>query len=78
MDPGHETRDDSASSWLGVLLGSPHFTDEKAAGCRIVLLMLATIGPSFSLSARPEIHAGSAMNALHFFSRSASDSQASR
>src|ERR1700740_2810982 len=55
-----------------------HFTDENAVGVRNMLLTLARIGPSRSLSARAEIHAGSAWNAVHFFSRSASDSQAIR
>ena len=37
---------------------------------------LATIWPSFSVSARLACHSGSAAKAFHFFSRSASDSQA--
>ena len=40
------------------------------------LVMLARMGPSRSLSARAAIHAGSAWNVAHFFSRSASNSQA--
>src|SRR5579863_7320090 len=59
-------------------LGNVYFTAEKAVGCRIWLLAFARIGPSFSLSARAEIQAGSLMKAFHFFSRSASDSQARR
>jgi hypothetical protein len=39
---------------------------------------LAMIGPSRSDSARLACHSGSAMNAAHFFSRSASDSHAIR
>src|SRR5215510_5819415 len=54
----------------------PHFTDEKAVGVISMLLTLARIGPSRSLSARAATHAGSAMKVAHFFSRSASDSQA--
>ena len=38
--------------------------------------MLATIAPSFSVSARLVIHSWSDWKAAHFFSRSASDSQA--
>src|ERR1051326_8458778 len=55
-----------------------YFTAENAVGCKIWLLALSKIAPSFSLAARAEIQSGSAMNAFHFFSRSASDSQASR
>src|SRR3954447_24025687 len=56
--------------------GSLYFTAEKAVGARIWLTMLPTIWPSASLSARPFIQSGSVMKAAHFFSRSASDSQA--
>ncbi len=55
-----------------------HFTAENAVGWRIWLCAFARIGPSFSLSARAEIQAGSLINAFHFFSRSASDSQANK
>ena len=55
-----------------------HFTAENAVGCRNMLLIEATIGPSFSLSARLVTHSGSVANLFHFCSRSASDSQASR
>ena len=51
---------------------------ENAVGRRIEVLMLAMIRPSFSLSSRALCHSGSAWNAFHFCSRSASDSQASR
>ena len=55
-----------------------HLTDENAVGTRNWLETLATIAPSFSVSARLACHSGSAAKAFHFFSRSASDSQASR
>src|SRR3569623_2560656 len=63
--------------------GSPfrrqvYFTAEKAVGVRIWLEMLATIGPSASDLSRASCHSGSATSALHFCSRSASDSQATR
>jgi hypothetical protein len=57
---------------------SRHFTDENAVGIRNWLETLATMAPSFSVSARLACHSGSAAKAFHFFSRSASDSQASR
>jgi hypothetical protein len=53
-----------------------HFTDENAVGVISMLLTLARMGPSRSLSARAAIQAGSAWKVAHFFSRSASDSQA--
>src|SRR5262249_5772516 len=56
--------------------GWPHFTDETAVGVISMLLTLARMGPSRSLSARAAIQAGSAMKMGHFLSRSASDSQA--
>ena len=51
---------------------------ENAVGWRIWLCAFARIGPSFSLSARAEIQAQCFMKAFHFFSRSASNSQANR
>ena len=60
------------------LLHPGYFTDENAVGVRNWLLMLATIGPSFSLSARAVNHSLSVWNANHFVSRSAIDSQESR
>jgi hypothetical protein len=57
-------------------LDPAYFTDENAVGVSSWTATLATIGPSFSVSARAEIHAGSAWKAAHFLSRSASDSQA--
>ena len=63
-------------------VGSPrshrYLTDENAVGGRSWFETLATIAPSFSVSARLACHSGSAWKAFHFFSRSASDSQASR
>src|SRR3954466_12869959 len=56
--------------------GSCYLTDENAVGVRIWLTMLPTIWPSASLSARAFIQSGSLMKPAHFFSRSASDSQA--
>ena len=50
-----------------------YFTDENVVGRRIMLLILARIGPSRSLSERRDIHSGSDRNSLHFFSRSASE-----
>ena len=55
-----------------------YFSAEKAVGRKKELLMLAMIGPSISLSSRTLSQAGSAANVFHFFSRSASDSQASK
>src|SRR3954471_12983997 len=55
---------------------SLYFTAENAVGARIWLTMLPTIWPSASLSARAFIQSGSLMKPAHFFSRSASDSQA--
>src|SRR3569623_568002 len=55
-----------------------YFTAEKAVGAWIWLEMLATIGPSASDLSRASCHSGSATNARHFCSRSASDSQATR
>jgi hypothetical protein len=55
-----------------------HFTDEKLVGCRKELTTFATIGPFFSVSARAACHSGSAWNAFHFFSRSASESNLRR
>jgi hypothetical protein len=37
-----------------------YFTDENVVGCSIMFLMVWMIGPSRSLSARFEIHSGSA------------------
>src|SRR5580693_10422061 len=56
-------------------LGQPavYCTAENAVGLRNALLMLAMIGPSVSLSSRALIQAGSARNASHTLSRSASD-----
>ena len=53
-------------------------TEEKAVGTSIWLLALATICPSFSVSARFSSHSGSVAKAFHFRSRSASDSHSSR
>jgi hypothetical protein len=53
-----------------------HFTDENAVGTSNWLTMLPTIWPSASVFARAAIQSGSAWKAAHFFSRSASDSQA--
>src|SRR5579862_1648098 len=61
----------------GQLRPGAYLTEEKAVGRRNALVMLAMIGPSFSLSSRALCQAGSAWNEFHFFSRSASDSQAS-
>src|SRR5665213_1859180 len=51
---------------------------ENAVGRSIEVLMLAISRPSFSLSSRALCQSGSAWNAFHFCSRSASDSHASR
>jgi hypothetical protein len=51
-----------------------YFSAEKDVGMRIWLLMLATMGPSRSLSSRALCQAGSFWNAVHLVSRSASDS----
>lgn len=59
-------------------IAARYLTDENAVGCRKLLVIVATIGPSFSVSARFAIHSGSAMKAFHFCSRSARLSQASR
>ena len=55
-----------------------YFTDENAVGDQELVRDVGTIAPSFSVSARLACHSGSAAKAFHFFSRSASDSQASR
>ena len=55
-----------------------YFTDENAVGARNWLETLATMAPSFSVSARSACHSGSAAKAFHFFSRSASESDSSR
>src|SRR5262249_27905967 len=52
---------------------SPYFTDEKVVGCRIVLVIDATISPFFSVSARPATHSGSAWKPAKRFARSSSD-----
>src|SRR5205085_2753965 len=44
---------------------SPYFMREYAVGARKLLVMLAMIGPSRSLSARFACHSGSFWNALH-------------
>src|SRR5262249_49878092 len=54
----------------------PHLTEENAVGTRSWLTILPTIWPSASVLARAAIQSGSVWNAAHFFSRSASDSQA--
>jgi hypothetical protein len=54
-----------------------YFSAEKGVGVRIWLLMLATMGPSRSLSSRTLCQAGSFWNAVHLVSRSASDSHGS-
>src|SRR6185312_16566766 len=53
-----------------------HFTEENGVGASNWLAILATIGPSSSDLLRAAIHSGSDTNAVHFLSRSASDSQA--
>ena len=50
------------------------FTDENEVGVSSVLVIEATIGPFFSVSARAFSQSGSAPNAPNFCSRSASDS----
>src|SRR3984893_68178 len=55
-----------------------HFTAENDVGTSSWLTILPTIWPSSSVLARAAIHSGSLWNAAHFFSRSASDSQAKR
>src|SRR5882672_8861524 len=52
-----------------------YFTAENAVGTSNWLTMLSMIWPSSSLLARPAIQSGSDWNAVHFFSRSASESQ---
>jgi hypothetical protein len=54
---------------LGMRALGGHFTAEKAVGLRNELLILAIIGPSFSVSSRTLIQAGSARNAPQIFSR---------
>jgi pimeloyl-ACP methyl ester carboxylesterase len=54
-----------------------YFSAEKDVGVRIWLLMLATMGPSRSLSSRTLCQAGSFWNAVHRVSRSVSDSHGS-
>jgi hypothetical protein len=51
-----------------------YFSAENAVGVSISLRMVATIGPSRSLSSRALCQAGSFTNAVHFASRSAKDS----
>ena len=58
--------------------GAGYFTAENAVGTSSWLTMLSTIWPSSSLLARPAIQSGSVWNAVHFFSRSASESHARR
>jgi len=53
-------------------------TAENDVGARIWLVTRATIAPFASVCARAASQSGSAMNAFHFRSRSASESQASR
>ena len=55
-----------------------YFTAENAVGARMKFFTLATIAPFFSVSARALCQSVSAPNAAHFFSRSASDSQATK
>src|SRR5215204_614120 len=54
-----------------------YLMEENGVGASSWLESGWTIGPPFSVSARLEIHSGSAMKAFHFCSRSASDSHAS-
>ena len=56
-----------------VLARPNYFNAENAVGVRIWLVMLATMGPSRSLSSRILCQAGSFWNAVHLVSRSASD-----
>ena len=58
--------------------GRGHLTVENAVGCSIEFTILATIGPFDSVAARFSIHSGSAWNAVHFASRSAKLSHASK
>src|SRR5260370_18255281 len=51
-----------------------YFTDENGVGVSNVLVIEATIGPFFSVSARAASHSGSTPNLPIFASRSASDS----
>jgi len=51
-------------------------TDENGVGTNSWLTILSTIWPSSSVFARAAIHSWSLWNEAHFFSRSASDSQA--
>src|SRR6476469_2190000 len=55
-----------------------YFTAENAVGTSSWLTMLPTICPSASVLARAAIQSGSLWNAVHFLSRSASDSHARR
>src|ERR1700739_3084478 len=61
---------------MSFLLKNPaaHLTDESEVGARNELVIEATIGPFFSVSARAFSHSGSAPNLPIFASRSASDS----
>ena len=70
------SRSRTACTMWSMPWGEAHFTDENAVGTRNWLTMLPTIWPSSSVLARAEIHSGSLWKAAHFFSRSASDSQA--
>src|SRR3954471_8271107 len=54
-----------------------YFSAEKAVGTSNWLTILPMIWPSASELARADIQSGSAWKAVHFLSRSASDSQAS-
>ena len=65
------------TTMLGQMVTSGHFSDENEVGRSMELLISARIGPSRSLAERRDIHSWSTTNALHFISRSASDSQAS-
>jgi hypothetical protein len=53
-----------------------YLIDENEVGARIKFFTLATIAPFASVFARALNQSGSAPKAAHFFSRSASDSQA--
>ena len=77
MDTGFRRYDEVSSCYLR-LCGADYFTAEKLVGCRIEFSTRATIAPFFSVSARLVCHSGSAWNAFHFFSRSASDSHWSK
>src|SRR5262245_61737141 len=74
---GHQAPNHRHADFSIVVPAPIYFSAEKGVGVSIWLLMLATMGPSRSLSSRTLCQAGSFWNAVHLVSRSASDSHES-